>query len=173
MFQKEPDVLDIFKRYKQELGDFTDYTNTLNSLLIPSLNKDKRIKKVFQYDTDGTYLGEYESMADAERANNIYSGKVRESVKGRQLTVGGFFWSDHQLTTEEIAQKVSRIKNSRYSKLKNKGLKLNQYSLEGEFVKSWNTMTEAARELNISVSGISLCCSGRYKQAYGYIWKIE
>lgn len=171
MFQKDSKVILEFEKYKEELGDNTDYTSIIEGVLAPA-KKTSRAKQVFQYSLDGLYLGEYSSMADAERAHDIYSGKIRESVKGRQLTVGGFFWSDHKLTEEEISERVGRIKKSKSSRL-SKNTSLNQYSLDGEFIRSWKTMTEAAKELGTSVTGISLCCSGKCKTAKGYIWKIE
>ena len=59
---------------------------------------------------------------------------------------------------------------SKYSQT-NKTLK--QYSLEGEYLRDWNTMSEASKELGIAISSISLCCRGNYKKAGGFIWRIE
>ena len=55
--------------------------------------------------------------------------------------------------------------------MSNKTLK--QYSLEGEYLRDWNTMSEASKELGIAISSISLCCRGNYKKAGGFIWRIE
>lgn len=46
-----------------------------------------------------------------------------------------------------------------------------QYTLYGEFIKEWPSAREAARALGYSQANISNCCNGRYKQAYGYIWR--
>ena len=66
--------------------------------------------------------------------------------------------------------KLENVKNSKYSQT-NKTLK--QYSLEGEYLRDWNTMSEASKELGIAISSISLCCRGNYKKAGGFIWRIE
>lgn len=42
--------------------------------------------------------------------------------------------------------------------------------MDGYFIKEWESITEAARELNIERSGISRACSGIYKQCGGYKW---
>ena len=55
--------------------------------------------------------------------------------------------------------------------MSNKTLK--QYSLEGEYLRDWNTMSEASKELGIAILSISLCCRGNYKKAGGFIWRIE
>ena len=49
---------------------------------------------------------------------------------------------------------------------------VNQYTLYGEYVKTWKNIKEAARELGISNGNISSCCKGRYKSAGGFIWKF-
>lgn len=50
--------------------------------------------------------------------------------------------------------------------------KINQYDLQGNFIKQWNSMSEATNYFSKSSSGaISNCCSGRNKTAYGYKWE--
>lgn len=118
------------------------------------------------------FINKYASRTEAEKDNNIYSGKICDVIGGRKLTAGGYIWSDYELTKEEIKNKVERINNSKVSKLQANN-KLCQYTKDNTFIKSWNTMSEASRELKIPVSSISLCCKGNYKTAGGFVWKIE
>lgn len=46
-----------------------------------------------------------------------------------------------------------------------------QYTLDGTHVCTWFSVIGIKRELGYSNGNISLCCNGRYKTAYGYIWK--
>ena len=179
MFQKIPEVEKIFKTYKSELGDNTDYSIEISKIMgeLDSKNKDNKLegnkeKPVFQYSLEGKYINKYKSRADAERANNIYKGKIKEVIGKRHLTAGGYIWSDYELTEEEIREKVNRINNSKVSKLQGNS-KLSQYTRDNIFIKYWSTMSEASRELGIPVSSISLCCKGNYKTAGGFVWKIE
>ena len=48
-----------------------------------------------------------------------------------------------------------------------------QCNLEGNFIKEWNSCSEAGRYLNVSNLGISDCASGRQKTAYKYKWKYK
>ena len=50
-----------------------------------------------------------------------------------------------------------------------------QYDLNGNFIKEWDSATEAKKCLNISSQGISTCCVGKGKQktARGFIWKFK
>lgn len=50
--------------------------------------------------------------------------------------------------------------------------KVIQYSKNNEFIKHWDSMTEASEKMNISKSDISDCARGRIKTAGGYKWKI-
>lgn len=181
MFQKIPEIKEIFKAYKAELGNNIDYSAEINKIMdeLDSKNKDDSLgkltnkeKPVFQYSMDGKYINRYESRAKAERANNIYRGKIKEVIGKRHLTAGGYIWSDYELTKEEIIEKVNKINSSKVSKLQG-NKKLNQYTKDNTFIKCWNTMSEASRELGVPVSSISLCCKGNYKTAGGFVWRIE
>ena len=49
---------------------------------------------------------------------------------------------------------------------------VNQFDLEGNFIKTWESASEAARELNISGRRISLCCNKiKYKKTGEYKWE--
>lgn len=54
---------------------------------------------------------------------------------------------------------------------KNRTIAINQYSLDGEFIKTWNSSMEAAKSLGKTHGNICSCCKGKRKYAYGYIWK--
>ena len=51
--------------------------------------------------------------------------------------------------------------------------RVKQYSLDGEYIKTWTSIVEAARELGIDNSAIGKCCKGKYKSAGGYLWRME
>lgn len=49
--------------------------------------------------------------------------------------------------------------------------KINQYNLQGKFIKQWNCMNDIERELNINLGNIWKACKGIKKTAGNYIWK--
>lgn len=51
--------------------------------------------------------------------------------------------------------------------------KINQYDLDGNFIKQWNSFYDIKRILNIDRSLIWRCCIGKFKQVHGYIWKYS
>lgn len=46
---------------------------------------------------------------------------------------------------------------------------INQYNLEGNFIKEWPSITEAKKTIK---GDINACCSGKQKTAGGFIWKF-
>lgn len=46
-----------------------------------------------------------------------------------------------------------------------------QYSMDGQFIASYCSATDAERKTGISRGGIQRCCVGKYSQAKGYVWK--
>ena len=52
-----------------------------------------------------------------------------------------------------------------------KSKKVNQYDLNGNFIKTWKSMRFASNELKIS-NHIKECCEGKFKSCGGYKWKF-
>lgn len=74
-------------------------------------------------------------------------------------------WCDHSYNqnygtrNKRVSEKMSRIKCK----------KVNQYDLEGNYIKTWNSIKEAEKE--VGSNHISQCTKGRFKQTKGYIWR--
>jgi len=52
-----------------------------------------------------------------------------------------------------------------------KSKKIEQYDLQGNFIKDWIGIRDVARKTNIKHQNISACCVGKQKTAGGYIWR--
>lgn len=57
------------------------------------------------------------------------------------------------------------------TKIEKYGKKVDQYDLQGNFIKTWNSIREIERKINIRHSNIINCCKNKVKTAGGYIWK--
>ena len=49
--------------------------------------------------------------------------------------------------------------------------KVLQLTKSGVFIKEWQSMSEASKQLKINCSNICRCCNGICKSAGGYVWK--
>ena len=52
-----------------------------------------------------------------------------------------------------------------------KARKVNQYTLEGKFIKTYRSINEAARQTKSKQGNICRVCQGKHKQHNNFIWK--
>ena len=50
---------------------------------------------------------------------------------------------------------------------------IEQYSKDGEYIKTWTSATEASKSLQIDLSHIGNVCKGKRATAGGYVWKYK
>lgn len=64
---------------------------------------------------------------------------------------------------------------SKTEKFKERYKRVYQYTLEGDFVAEWDNLTLAAESCGgiNKITGISQCCNGKRKTAYGFQWRYE
>lgn len=84
-----------------------------------------------------------------------------------------FFGKKH---TEEFKHRLSEIAKNRpkehYKNIIQKcSIKVNQYTLDGVFIKEWFSAKEAGRELGIDNGDIGKVCMGKRRQVKGFIFK--
>jgi len=51
--------------------------------------------------------------------------------------------------------------------------KIEQYDLEGNFIKEWESQSQIERWLGYDQGNISNVCRGKYKQSYGFVWRFK
>lgn len=116
-------------------------------------------KAVSQFDLNGNWVRDFESMKEAAEYEKICDTSITDCCKGIKKSAGGYMWK--LLTTE---RKIPPYKN-------NVRKPVNQYTLTGELVKTWESGKTAAITLKILPSGITDCCKGRLKTSGGFRWK--
>ena len=74
---------------------------------------------------------------------------------------------------------LDRLRKNKYTFPKNtknpRSCVVLQYDKEGNFIREWDTMSEAEKYYNKNriSTNISSCCRNKCKTAYGYIWKYK
>jgi hypothetical protein len=83
-------------------------------------------------------------------------------------------------TNSELRMKLSKAaigkKMSELAKIKmgnNQKLPILQYDLQGNFIKEWDGIIDATKEVGKHSTNIMRCCQGKFKQAYGFVWKYK
>lgn len=120
------------------------------------------MKKVYQYKKDGSFLQEYISLREAERQTGIFASSIGHAIKGRgySKSAGGYLWSYDKLRTHSgYVGPVGKI--------------VEQYNLDNVLIQEFESICNAAKQLNIDKSGIIRCCKGKQKQCGGFIFKYK
>ncbi|SEW46845.1 NUMOD1 domain-containing protein [Chitinophaga sp. YR573] len=129
---------------------------------------DKIGVKVTQYDLSGKKLGQYPSMVDAQIATGTSAKGIKLMLKGIYKTAGGCFWKKGY-GEEQIDLSGYKWGSESASIWKSK--KVEQYTPEGKFIRSFNSLQETASIVQVTAAYISLACKGNriYK---GYRWRF-
>ena len=108
----------------------------------------------------------YWSMADAERATGVNRLQIFKSCRREHITAGGFIWRyrDDPDAFAPVEKKLPKIHRT----------PINQYSLDGHYIRSYTSITEAEKQ-NPDINGIRATVSDNHisKSAGGYMWKKD
>ena len=88
----------------------------------------------------------------------------KDEVKSNN-EVSNLEWCDH-FYNNKYGTKPQRISDAN-------SVEVFQFDLDGEFLKSHKSTRQIERDFGFKHSNISACCLGKYKTAYGSIWKYE
>ena len=156
-------------------------------------------KKILQYDLSGKFIREWNNINEAITTLNltVTNESIRQCLTNKSKKSAGYIWKNFiinyplQLSIDEVeyiltntngpkgqklksGDKISKaLKGKRKSKqhIENISKAVRQYDKQGNFIKEYISLTEAAKEVKGWVENISQCCKGHKKSSAGYIWK--
>ena len=104
------------------------------------------------------------SIVRRKELNPNYGKKLSNEQKNKiSNTMLSFNKDKRELINDKIKETLKfKIKNCK---------KVFQYDLNNNFIKEYNSISEASKLLNICRSSIQRCCDGKYKTTKEYIWK--
>lgn len=105
--------------------------------------------------------------------------KISKANKGKSGWNKGVPMSDEQKIKLSVAHTGKRLSEETRKKMSESRTgannsnvrKIIQYDINGNFLRTWDYIKQAADELNINRCSIGDCCRGRQKTAGGFIWK--
>ena len=109
--------------------------------------------KVIQYNMEGVFIRQYETIAEASLNNNLNPRQITQVCKGEQIEAGGYQW--------RYADPTITIEHKR---------KVIQCDLQGKPLKEYESLSKAASETKININGICSACKGKQKTSGGYKW---
>lgn len=142
-------------------------TNSYNVLYSKNFRNsvEKCKRAVDQYDLDFNYIRTFDSIIEATK----FLGKSKSTPivlclkhKNNARTAFGYVWT---YSGEEPDK--GYIKGRRNNK------PIEQYDLDGNLINVFSSRAEVDKYLGKVASGVSNCCNGKGKTAYGYKWKYK
>lgn len=120
-----------------------------------------KTKPILKYDKEGNLIKRYSNFKELklEMLNVTHSG-ISNACHTLKRTYKDYFWRYESSVLPVIPFKKKKT-----------NIIVNQYDLEGKFIKQWNSYIEATKSLNLPIGDISRVCSGKRKTSGGYIWK--
>lgn len=142
-------------------------------------------KSVCQYDLDGNFIREWESMKDAAEDTGATIQGISKCCRLQKdiFTAGKFMWrykleniilkiSPYKITT----RKGTTNKSTRKGYQRSNNVPILQYSISGKFIKEWENTSAFLFQSQTPKSSnlfIHLKYPKRTGQAYGFIWRYK
>lgn len=127
----------------------------------------KTLRAVCQFAPNGRFIKRYENAKVASAKTGIEYNNISSCAKGESKSAGGFLWTFSGEPLREIPRKIQEgHKNNQYA-----SKSVCQYDKAGNYVATYNSLTEASNTVGISPGVISSVCTGRSLTAAGYVWK--
>lgn len=118
-------------------------------------------RAVVQADEDGNLIAEFESMTDAAFQTGLRVSCISAVCLGKQRMTGGYVW---YYKDEFKGQKMRKYGNCKT---------VLQYETDGEFVRTFESVNEAAAHVGCNASTLATACRGKQATCMGYVWKYE
>ena len=135
------------------------------------------------------YIEQYDSIKKGLNVSRggYYFWEVNVGAKHKKSTIDKMkeYWAENaKPRSNETIAKISKTKleNPRittpkmietFRKASTQTKPISQFSLDGDFISSFDSINEAARILEIRNDGISACLRKKQKTAYGYVWRYK
>lgn len=117
-------------------------------------------KPVNQYSLEGIFIQTFESQSEAARILNISTpGHISLVCNYMMHMAGGFIW---RFTDDENEVQPYSL-----------GRTICQYTLNGDYIQTFDNAAAAAKILNIDRANITATCRYRVKSAGDFIWRYE
>lgn len=132
-----------------------------------SILKKKTTRKIDQYNIFGEYLRSFDITEDAARFLNLSSAsKITSCCKNDRKHAHGYIW-------RYSGDKLGDISNLDIFSLSFNYLV--QYSLEGDFIKLYESYLDASKDVGDNSKGgnIASACKGKQRQCKGFLWRLE
>lgn len=153
----------------QQLGaDKNTISNRLKGLLPSNAARKRHVdankRSIIQYDLNGNFIKQWNSVLEAEQTLKISSGCISKCCKKERTFAKDSLWkySDDSTPIEELMLNYAQSVQCR---------QVNMYDKQGNFIRTYESGRQAELDNNISRGNISAVCNHIKKTAGGYKWE--
>lgn len=159
---KEIKLIKNIGRYDLNLGPLTNHTDGGDGALGTKHTDAWFLEfgnSVDQYDLNGNFIKNYRSIKEAANQLNLKAQNIGAVISGRYKSSGGYIWCNQG---DKIIIPEEKKLNKRT---------ILQFNKNGDFIKEWNTITEATK--TTGANNIVACCKGNIRNSGGYVWRYK
>ena len=161
-FEKyETEYISIYKSDKLTNSDETGSGNTGRKKEVLDRQSKSSGRIVYQYDLDGKFIKEYQSVRFAADCLNLSHSNISRSCNGISKHAGGFIFRYEKVNVEKL-ENPNAVKKS-----------VIEIDTLGKEIGRWNSIMECTRLIGIDNSNISRVCNGERKSIKGRYFKFE
>ena len=146
-----------------------NYGTARQRLVATRINKySNKWRTINQYSLDGKLIHSFKYKGLLEKAGFDYNS-IDKCCKHIVPSAFGYIWryNDELFSMDFKTRKV----NERNELGQTVPVPVVQYDLNGNPIKEYPSMTDAAIAMNGNTTTIGYCCNGRNQRAYGYMWR--
>jgi hypothetical protein len=162
------------------MGKYSQYIDSFVNSKIATMSEGRlsTCKPVYKYDMDGNFVEKYYSLDEAAKSNNCKATSISEVIRRIHKSTGGFIYMDtkYDKIPYDILEFYLIRKNRSTGPYKRKKVekhKVYQFDANGNFIKSYRFIIDAANETGLDKRQICLAINGKQKKCGGFIWKKE
>jgi hypothetical protein len=130
------------------------------------------ISPVLQFDLQGNFIREYQTKTEAEKYTGIKRDNIKTCAsKAGNYIAGGFQWRyKNDPVFKDGIKNIGPACKPVYFKQNKKNIL--KFDLQGNFVKEYESVFQAAREIGAGHKSIRHCAKGKAKTAHNFQWRF-
>lgn len=137
-----------------------------------------RFIPIVQLDFSGDIINVYYSVEEMEKTNTFAAYTIGHMMNKQDYIYKNYFWirldKYNDLAKENLMELISEkvtIKETKLHKSSNKPIM--QFSKNGEFIREYPSIVNAAKEIGCTKQAIQQCVSGKCETCKGYKWEYK
>lgn len=123
---------------------------------------------IFQYNLNGIFLNSFKNSTDAGKKTGISRNTIKMSAYKKYIKGESYLWRYEK----DGYEKYKNLLPEEICVMKSNSKPVSKYSIEGNFIETYDSAASAAKEINKRRECIRDCCNGRQKTAYGFVWRF-